>query len=102
MEILVIVIVGIVSFTSGLYLSKKLNGLIEKKKDITKPFRTVEKRRKYQKKSYKKTRATHNGISDEFNKEENTKKRTPRKNSGKRKYYKGKNNNNRRKKVVKT
>ena len=70
-------------------------------KKIGQEFRTVAKRREYRENTFKKKRATHNRIGEQFNSEEQppTKKR---KNSGKRKYYKRKNNTNRNKKAVKS
>ena len=70
-------------------------------KSISKKFNTVEKRKKYRNKSYKKNRPTHNGIGDEFQKEEETKRnKKPRKNTNKKRYYKKKNNTKRVKKSV--
>ena len=53
-------------------------------KSISQEFRTVAKRREYRNNNYKKNRPTHNGIGEEFQKEEPKKK----KKTGKRKYYK--------------
>tara|TARA_R110002020_G_scaffold103416_6_gene242179 strand:- start:6673 stop:6993 length:321 start_codon:yes stop_codon:yes gene_type:complete len=106
MEIAAIIIVAMVSFAMGLYLSSQLSDWIGKKKDKTEKFNTVTKRREYQKKNFKKNRPSHNNIldsMDDWKKDENgnpinKKKRS----SGKRKYYKRKNNTNRNKKATRS
>tara|TARA_B100000579_G_scaffold435780_1_gene459906 strand:- start:440 stop:733 length:294 start_codon:yes stop_codon:yes gene_type:complete len=97
MEMIIGIIIGVVI---GFITSRVI--AYRNVKSISQEFRTVAKRREYRNNNYKKNRPTHNGIGDEFQKEEGQKKRTPRKNGGKRKYYKRKNNTNRNKKAVKS
>ena len=105
MEIAAIIIVAMVSFAMGLYLSSQLGDWIGKKKNKNQKFNTVTKRRKYQKNNFKKNRPTHSNILDKMDdwiKDDNGNPVKKKRNSGKRKYYKRKNNTNKNKKATRS